>query len=48
MYISITLDCKDPERLAEFWSEALGYHKRELREPYLVLVPQEGNDAPSL
>jgi Glyoxalase-like domain len=27
---SITFDCADPERLADFWTVALGYAKRDL------------------
>src|SRR5579872_1371462 len=31
---SITFDCADPERLAAFWGEALGYRPRELPAGY--------------
>ncbi len=48
MHISVTLDCADPERLAEFWTQALNYRKEELREPYLVLRPIGDSSAPSL
>jgi predicted enzyme related to lactoylglutathione lyase len=46
--IDLVLDCADPERLAEFWSEALGYKKVGFREPYFLLRPQEPAHPPLL
>ena len=40
--ITITLDCTDPERLAPFWSEALGYQEVARVDKYLVLGPAPG------
>ena len=36
--IDIVIDCADPETLAEFWAEALGYDKLGLFENYYVLA----------
>jgi predicted enzyme related to lactoylglutathione lyase len=36
--IDIVIDCADPETLAEFWAEALGYTKAGMFDPYFVLV----------
>jgi predicted enzyme related to lactoylglutathione lyase len=41
--IIVCLDCLDAERLAEFWTEALGYRQRKESEPYVVLVPKDGH-----
>lgn len=48
MHPAIVLDCTDPERLAEFWAQALGYHAEPPAEPYLVLLPPEGAGGPEL
>ena len=37
--VDIIIDCADPETLADFWAEALGYRKAGLFEPYFVLLP---------
>jgi predicted enzyme related to lactoylglutathione lyase len=37
--VDIVIDCADPEELAGFWAEALGYHRAGLFEPYYVLLP---------
>jgi predicted enzyme related to lactoylglutathione lyase len=39
--VDIVIDCADPERLADFWAEALGYTKAGMFEPYFVLLPRE-------
>jgi predicted enzyme related to lactoylglutathione lyase len=36
--IDIVIDCADPETLAEFWAEALGYTKAGMFAPYFVLL----------
>ncbi len=37
--VDIVIDCADPEALAEFWAEALGYTKLGFLDPYVVLLP---------
>jgi predicted enzyme related to lactoylglutathione lyase len=39
--VDIVIDCANPERLADFWAEALGYTKAGMFDPYFVLLPQE-------
>jgi predicted enzyme related to lactoylglutathione lyase len=49
MYLSVTLDCADPEALADFWEQALDYRKHEYYAPYLVLRHKvDDGRAPSL
>jgi predicted enzyme related to lactoylglutathione lyase len=36
--IDIVIDCTNPEALAEFWAEALGYTKAGFFDPYFVLL----------
>ncbi len=42
----MVLDCLKPQRLAQFWAQALGYHPAPSSGPYVVLVPgaQPGPD----
>lgn len=40
--IEIVLDCEDPQRLAPFWADALGYKVLGSRDQYTALVPAEG------
>lgn len=40
--ITVTLDCADPDRLARFWSEALGYQEVARVENFVVLGPGPG------
>lgn len=42
MRLTVMLDCLDPDRLVEFWSEALGYRHAESLPGYEILLPQEG------
>jgi len=37
------LDCTDPEPLAHFWSEALGYTNVGSAGSYVALYPRQGN-----
>jgi hypothetical protein len=37
--ISLTLDCADPERLANFWNQALGYQQVAAVDNFVVLAP---------
>lgn len=46
--IEIVLDCRDPEQLAEFWCEALGYRGHYADPDLAVLVPREGSASPLL
>jgi catechol 2,3-dioxygenase-like lactoylglutathione lyase family enzyme len=39
--LDIVIDCADPETLAAFWAEALGYRAVGYREPYFLLLPTE-------
>jgi predicted enzyme related to lactoylglutathione lyase len=48
MHIAVVLDCADPERLARFWAEALGYRQQRLEEPYLMLLPAQRGAGPVL
>jgi len=40
--VTITLDCTDPERLAEFWNAALGYQEIARVDNFIVLGPAPG------
>jgi predicted enzyme related to lactoylglutathione lyase len=46
--IGVTLDAEDPETAAAFWRAALGYRLARTREPYVILVPPEGEEGPPL
>jgi catechol 2,3-dioxygenase-like lactoylglutathione lyase family enzyme len=46
--IEVTMDALDAEVTADFWQEALGYPHRYRHEPYVVLVPDEGDGRPRL
>jgi hypothetical protein len=39
MRVVVVLDCLQPERLAQFWANALGYQVASSSGPYVVLVP---------
>jgi len=38
------LDCADPNELARFWTQALGYRAHGSAEPYVVLVSENPGD----
>ena len=38
----LVLDCDDPQRLAEFWSDALGYANVGAAGVYVALYPRHG------
>ena len=40
-HFGLVLDCADPDRLAEFWSEALGYDNVGSAGVYVALYPRE-------
>jgi hypothetical protein len=39
--VDIVIDCADPEALAAFWAEALGYRLVGCRDQYCLLLPAE-------
>ncbi|HEX2267671.1 MAG TPA: VOC family protein [Actinomycetota bacterium] len=39
--LGLVLDCRDPERLAEFWAGALGYRRLGGAGQYVLLRPSE-------
>jgi predicted enzyme related to lactoylglutathione lyase len=39
--VDIVIDCADPETLAGFWAEALGYRAVGFGEPYFLLLPAQ-------
>lgn len=41
--LELVLDCADGERLAAFWSKALGYRRLGSAGNYVALVPVEGS-----
>lgn len=42
-HFGLVLDCANPERLAEFWSEALGYTNLGSAGAYVALYPRDGS-----
>ena len=42
-HFGLVLDCADPEPLAQFWSEALGYTNVGSAGSYVALYPRQGN-----
>ncbi len=46
--IELVLDCRDPQRLAEFWRTALDYRDHFTDAQLAVLVPKEGSASPLL
>lgn len=42
-HFGLVLDCADPDRLADFWSEALGYANVGSAGAYVALYPREGS-----
>jgi predicted enzyme related to lactoylglutathione lyase len=46
--ISVTLDCADPDRLAVFWGETLGYTEVASVDNFRVLAPAPGMAGPKL
>ena len=48
MGIHLVLDCQDPDRLAEFWAQALDLRLVGRANQYVVIGPDEGRDGPQL
>jgi predicted enzyme related to lactoylglutathione lyase len=46
--VEIVLDCERPQRLAEFWREALDYRDYYADATLAVLVPKDGTGSPFL
>jgi predicted enzyme related to lactoylglutathione lyase len=46
--VELVLDCRDPQRLATFWREALDYRVYDTDVSLAVLVPIEGVASPLL
>jgi predicted enzyme related to lactoylglutathione lyase len=44
--VDLVLDCAEPQTLAEFWREALGYRTHFTYESIVVLVPEDGTGPP--
>ncbi|MGH9031684.1 MAG: VOC family protein [Acidimicrobiia bacterium] len=47
-HLGLVLDCHEPESLAIFWSEALGYQSIGAAGTYFLLLPPEGQAGPQL
>jgi hypothetical protein len=46
--IEVTIDAIEAEPVAAWWAGALGYERRYVREPYVVLGPPAGDPRPPL
>ncbi len=46
--LELVLDCSDPEKLMEFWREALGYRVHYSEPSLAVLAPRDVNTSPLL
>jgi predicted enzyme related to lactoylglutathione lyase len=46
--LGLVLDCREPEKLAAFWSGALGYESVGAAGNYFLLLPPEGQAGPQL
>jgi predicted enzyme related to lactoylglutathione lyase len=46
--LEVVLDCSDPEKLMEFWREAIGYRVHYSEPSLAVLVPQGVHASPLL
>jgi predicted enzyme related to lactoylglutathione lyase len=46
--LELVLDCQDPNRLADFWRQALNYRDHYIDTELAVLVPSDGSAAPLL
>jgi hypothetical protein len=46
--VDLVIDCQDPEGLADFWAQALGYSKVGFLEPYFLLRPENPSHPPLL
>jgi predicted enzyme related to lactoylglutathione lyase len=46
--LELVLDCQEPNRLADFWRQALDYRDHYTDAELAVLVPKDGSAAPLL
>jgi len=46
--VDLVIDCADPERLADFWAEALSYKKIGFLSPYFLLRHEDPSYPPLL
>jgi predicted enzyme related to lactoylglutathione lyase len=46
--LGLVLDCRQPETLANFWADALGYQRIGAAGNYFLLLPPEGHAGPQL
>jgi hypothetical protein len=44
----LVLDCSDPDKLAGFWSQVLGYVETDRQDGVIEISPPGGDDAPLL
>jgi predicted enzyme related to lactoylglutathione lyase len=44
--LGLVLDCRDPETLAGFWADALGYQPVGGVDNYFLLLPPDGEPGP--
>jgi hypothetical protein len=44
--VDLVLDCEAPDKLVEFWREALDYREYYVDSSFAVLVPKEGTAPP--
>jgi predicted enzyme related to lactoylglutathione lyase len=47
-HLGLVLDCREPETLAAFWGDALGYRRIGGAGNYFLLLPPEGQPGPQL
>jgi predicted enzyme related to lactoylglutathione lyase len=47
-HLGLVLDCREPETLAAFWADALGYQRIGPAGNYFLLLPPEGHAGPQL
>ena len=45
---TLTIDCRDPRVVAEFWAAALGYRMKEIDEDDAEIVPPDGSGRPPM
>jgi predicted enzyme related to lactoylglutathione lyase len=46
--LELVVDCQDPNRLADFWRQALNYRDYYIDTELAVLVPKDGSATPLL
>ena len=46
--VTLVIDCSDPDRLADFWTEALSYRRFGSAGQYRSIVPPSGSEGPKL